>query len=274
MENSLGIVILNFRVYEETIRCVSSIRNVIEKCYQIVIVDNGSSNGSYKYLKEYFKEWTGIDVIQNKKNEGFAKGNNAGIKYLKNNYNVEFVFLLNSDTLFKDKDYFKKLMKKYKKGVGVIEANVLNGRGDFAQPSLQGVSVWANWYRLVCALCKYYDIYWPFKEWAATKRYLCQTGCAVMLTPDYFDVYQGLYSYTFLYGEEHILLILLDRAGLKLEFADDTYIIHKEGRSTSNSMLENSRKKEKKVLKGYWNVFLASCMPTKMLIKATSCKEN
>lgn len=269
MENSIGIVILNFKAYEETIRCVSSIRNVIEKCYQIVIVDNGSGNGSYKYLKEYYKEQIGIDVIENKKNEGFAKGNNAGIYYLKNKYNTEFIFLLNSDTLFKDRDYFKKMMNKYRKGVGVIEANILNQRGDFAQPSLQGISFHANWYRFLQALCKYYDIYWPFKEWKVKKKYLCQTGCAIMLTPDYFNIYHGLYSYTFLYGEEHILLILLDRAKLKLEFADDTYIIHKEGRSTSSSMLENSRKKEKKVLKGYWNVVLASCMPTRALIKAT-----
>ena len=274
MENSIGIVILNFKAYEETIRCIASIRNVIEECHQIVIVDNGSDNGSYEYLKHYYKGWSGIDVIENKKNEGFAKGNNAGIHYLKSKYNVEFVFLLNSDTLLKDKDYFKKLMKKYKKGVGVIEANILNGRGDFAQPFLQGVSLRANCYRFLQALCKYYDIYWPFKEWKDIRSYLYQTGCAIMLTPDYFNIYQGLYSYTFLYGEEHIILILLDRVGLKLEFVNDTYIIHKEGRSTSNSMLENSRKKEKKVLRGYWNVFLASCMSTKALIRATRWKEN
>lgn len=274
MENSIGIVILNFNVYEETIKCVSSIRGVIEGYYQIVIVDNGSSNDSFEYLKAYYKKWIGIDVIKNKKNVGFAKGNNVGIRYLKDKYGVKFVFLLNSDTLFTDKDYFKKLIGKYQKGVGVIEANVLNGRGDFAQPSLEGVSVLACLHRFLRALCKYFDIYWLFGEWKTKKKYLCQTGCAIMLTPDYFAVYQGLYSYTFLYGEEHILLILLDRAGLGLEFVEDTYIIHKEGRSTSSFMLEHSREKERRVLKGYWNVFLASCMPAGVLAKATRRKER
>lgn len=273
-DNSIGIVILNFRAYEETKRCVSSIRGVMEPCYPIVIVDNGSGNDSYQYLKEYYRTWPQIEVIKNYKNVGFAKGNNAGIHYLKNKYHTKFVVLLNSDTLVKDKYYFERLIQKYEKGVGAIEANILNGRGDFVQPGLQGISMWENGYRFLQALCKYYDIYWPFKELPIRKKYLCQIGCAIMLTPDYFDIYEGLYSYTFLYGEEQILLILLERVGLKLEFADDTYLIHKEGRSTSNSMLVHSREKEKKALKGYWNIFLASCMTTKALIKATKWRKN
>lgn len=274
MDNSIGIVILNFKVYEETKRCVSSIRSVTEQRYPIVIVDNGSGNGSYQHLKEYYKAWSGIDVIENHKNKGFAKGNNYGIHYLKSKYHTKFIFLLNSDTLIEDKYYFEKLLRKYKKGVGVIEANIRNGRGDFVQPIWESVSVWANGYRFLQAFCKYYDIYWPFKELPVHKKYLCQIGCAIMLTPDYFDIYEGLYSHTFLYGEEQILLILLERMGLELEFANDTYLVHKEGRSTGNAMLAYSRKKEKKALKGYWNIFLASCMPTRALIEATKWRKN
>lgn len=269
MEKKTGIVILNYKAYKETQKCVSSIRNTIKTLHPIVIVDNGSGNGSYEYLKEYYDDRDGIYVIKSDQNLGFAKGNNIGIRYLRDFCHVDFVLLLNSDTLMEDERYIERLVDKYQEGVGIIEANVKNRRGNFAQPSLQETSAMAYFFLYLQAFCKYHDIYWPFKRRVKGKRYFYHVGCSIMLTPDYFKVYHGLYSYTFLYGEEHILLILLDRAGLRLVFADDTCIIHHEGRSTSYGMLEGSRKKEKKAIKGYWNAFVASCLPYKLLIKAT-----
>lgn len=269
MQKTIGIVILNFKAYQETIKCIASIRNTLEEFYQIVVVDNGSDNNSYEYLKEYYKDWKGIDVIKNKKNLGFAKGNNVGIYYLRNRYHTDFVLLLNSDTVIVDKLYIHKLLAKYKKGIGLIEANILNEKGNFTQPELEDVSVWGNLFRLVQICCRYYDIYFPFQRKAKRKQYLCQIGCAIMLTPDYFKNYQGLYSRTFLYGEELILLNLLDRAGLELAFVDDTYIVHNEGKSTDYSSLEGTRKKEKKIINGCWNVLIVSCLIDRQILQAT-----
>lgn len=272
MEKTVGIVILNYNVYNETVKCVASIRDTIKELYQIVIVDNGSGNRSYEYLKEYYQGQPAVDVIKSNRNIGFARGNNIGIRYLRDKYHVAFILLLNSDTVMVDRDYIGKLIEKHRAGIGVIEGNVRNRKGDFTQPGLKKVSMGACLFQWARAVCSCYDIYFPvrgYKGQGKGKEYLCQVGCAIMLTPDYFKVYKGLYSYTFLYGEELILLILLDRAGLEVAFAEDTWLIHNEGRSTAYSMLQGSRKKEKKVVKGYWQTFLASCMPFKMLMKAT-----
>lgn len=270
MEKSVGIVILNYNAYYETVKCVASIRNILKELYQIVIVDNGSNNCSYEYLRKYYQGKAAIDVIKSSQNVGFAKGNNIGIRYLRERYRLEFILLLNSDIIMVDKAYIQKLVKQYRGGVGVIEANVQNGKGDFTQPGLQQVTVRANFYRFIRACCQYYDIYFPFKFKGNRKKYICQVGCAIMLTPDYFEVFEGLYSYTFLYGEEQILLILIDRSGLEVAFAEDTYLIHNEGKSTPYTILQGSRKKEKKAMKGYWQAFIASCMPYKVLVKAAS----
>lgn len=270
MEKTVGIVILNYNAYQETVKCIASIRNKLEELYQIVIVDNGSTNHSYEFLKEYYQRQSAIDVVKNNQNLGFAKGNNIGIRHLREKHHSQFILLLNSDTIMTDRAYIQKMLARYRQGVGVIEANVQNGKGDFTQPGLLQVTVSACFYRWFQIFCRYYDIYFPFKSRGKGKEYLCQVGCAIMLTPDYFKKFQGLYSYTFLYGEEQILLILLDRAGLEVAFAEDTYLIHNEGKSTPYANLQGSRKKDKKAMKGYRQAFIASCMPYKMLVKATS----
>lgn len=273
MEKSVGIVILNYNACHETVKCITSIRNTIKEFYQIVIVDNGSKNHSYEYLKEYYQGQTAIDVLKSSRNVGFAKGNNIGIKYLREKYHSEFILLLNSDTIMADEAYIQKLLRQYREGIGVIEANVQNGKGDFTQPGLSQVTVRASFYRLARAFCQYCDIYFPFKNREKGKGYLCQVGCAIMLTPDYLKIFQGLYSYTFLYGEEQILLILLDRAGLEVAFVEDTYLVHNEGKSTPYATLQGSRKKDRKAIKGYWQAFIVSCMPYKTLVKAASTGE-
>lgn len=274
METAVGIAILNYKAFHETIKCVASIRNTIRELYQIVIVDNGSGNGSYEYLERHYQGQAAIDVIQSKQNVGFAKGNNIGIKHLQDKYCSEFILLLNSDTIMVDRDYMQKLLRQYREAVGIIEGNVQNRKGDFTQPSLQRVTVRACLYRFVKAFCKCYDIYFPFKEQTRGRQYIYQVGCAIMLTPDYFRAYQGLYSYTFLYGEEHILLVLLDRAGLDAAFAEDTYLIHMEGKSTPYSFLQGSRKKDKETVKGCWQALLASCMPYRSLARAASLRSK
>ena len=57
--------------------------------YEIIVVDNGSADGSVAMVKKDFPE---VILIQNKKNVGYGKSNNMGIKIA-----TEFILLLNSD---------------------------------------------------------------------------------------------------------------------------------------------------------------------------------
>lgn len=81
----IGIVILNYKTYLDTERLVGDILSRrIKHDIRIVIVDNASPNESFEYLNNALKNLDQIEIIQSSCNAGFAKGNNVGLRLLKN----------------------------------------------------------------------------------------------------------------------------------------------------------------------------------------------
>jgi GT2 family glycosyltransferase len=90
MDTKLSIIIPNFNGKQFIKLCLDSIRKQDCSFYELIIVDNGSSDGSVEYINEYYPELT---LIENKENLGFAAAVNQGIK----SSSSEYVFLLNND---------------------------------------------------------------------------------------------------------------------------------------------------------------------------------
>ena len=95
----IGIVVLNYKNYTETIKCVDSILEQKEVKVNVVIVDNGSENESMDAFKERYNDNEGIHLIENSKNLGYAKGNNVGIDWLRHQ-GIDFIIVCNSDVVF------------------------------------------------------------------------------------------------------------------------------------------------------------------------------
>lgn len=88
----LSIIIINYNTFELTKKCINSvISNTSLKNYEIIVVDNASSECDPKLFLTFFPA---IKLIESNLNLGFAKGNNLGIK----NSQGEYILLLNSDT--------------------------------------------------------------------------------------------------------------------------------------------------------------------------------
>ena len=64
--------------------------------FELIIVNNGSTDGTKEFLDEFSSKQKNAKVIHNKENFGFAKGMNEGLKAAKG----DFIFLLNNDLLF------------------------------------------------------------------------------------------------------------------------------------------------------------------------------
>ena len=90
-----SIIILAFNEIEYTKKCVKSIRKHTPEPHEIIFVDNGSTDGTVKWLKTLTQENKNYKLIENKQNLGFAKGCNQGIEASRG----EFILLLNNDVV-------------------------------------------------------------------------------------------------------------------------------------------------------------------------------
>jgi GT2 family glycosyltransferase len=91
--STVWIVVLNWNRPQDTVRCVSSLRQLDYPAYRILIVDNGSTDESVGV----FRELSDIDLLVNDHNLGFAAGNNRGIEYAME-HEADYILLLNNDT--------------------------------------------------------------------------------------------------------------------------------------------------------------------------------
>lgn len=120
-ENSsplVSIVILNYNAGNLLLDCVESIYKTEYPNYEIIVVDNASTDNSQKKCKGKFNQ---INLIENKENLGFCEGNNIGIRNAKG----EFLVILNPDTTA-DPNWLKELVSAYNvHGDGIYQPKIV-----------------------------------------------------------------------------------------------------------------------------------------------------
>lgn len=107
--NSLAIVLLNYCSAEDTINSVKHLLSFNNESFHIIIVDNSSPDGSYKKLKDFFKNSSQVDVLETGTNLGYAAGNNHGIQYAAKCYNIETIAVMNPDVTIPSMEIIEKL---------------------------------------------------------------------------------------------------------------------------------------------------------------------
>ena len=111
----ISLVILSWNTKNLLRDCLKSIN--LKDVFEIIVVDNNSSDGSWEMVE---KEFPNVKLIKNKKNLGFAKGNNQGIRKAKG----DLIMLLNSDTII-SKGSLKKLVNVFLKNNKIAAASPL-----------------------------------------------------------------------------------------------------------------------------------------------------
>jgi len=88
-------IVLNWNGKENTVKCLGSLSSIVYPNYEIMVVDNYSTDGSIECLEEMYPS---IEIIRNSKNLGFAEGNNVGMRRALAG-GADYVLLLNNDTI-------------------------------------------------------------------------------------------------------------------------------------------------------------------------------
>lgn len=121
MSNPLvSIIIVNWNGGEILADCFRSLKNVIYNNWELIVVDNGSQDGSNNLVKDFFLPKKYI-LIENLVNIGFAPANNQGVEKAQGKY----ILLLNNDTKVKP-DLLSKLVNKMEQdsSIGVVQPKI------------------------------------------------------------------------------------------------------------------------------------------------------
>jgi GT2 family glycosyltransferase len=91
-EPLVSVIILNFNGRDLLCKCLQSVFKTDYPDYEVIVVDNGSTDESCMMVE---REFPHVQLIRNHENCGYSKGNNVGILYSIG----EFIVLLNNDTV-------------------------------------------------------------------------------------------------------------------------------------------------------------------------------
>lgn len=123
MNKKLSIISLTYNQLENATKpYINSLYEHTDKdLFELIIIDNSSTDGTVDYLKQLEKEKDNITVIYNSENKGYSKGNNQGLKIA----NGEYIGLLNNDILLSP-NWHKPLFDKLQdKETGLVSPAVL-----------------------------------------------------------------------------------------------------------------------------------------------------
>lgn len=116
---SAAILVLNWNGRALLATALPLLLNQTYRNYEVVVVDNGSSDGSSSFVAQQFPQ---VHLIQNETNIGFSRGLNVGLRQLNN----DVVVLLNND-VFVQPDWLEQLLEPFKESpqIGVVGCKLL-----------------------------------------------------------------------------------------------------------------------------------------------------
>ena len=263
---AVAIIILNWNGLKDTLECLESVYQIDYSNYKVVLVDNNSSDDSLKKIKEYcngkikvksdFFEYNEYNkpievweyskeeseskvsrclncinshliLIKNDKNYGFAEGNNIGIRYALKNLNVDYILLLNNDTVV-NKDFLDKMVDvgETDASIGIVGPKIYY----YNDPN----SIW-------CTGCK---IDWKFArgrhvginevdigQYNKVKEFDYISGSAFLIKKEVMDKTGLMDKKFFLFFEETDLALRASKEGYKSVYAPEAKIWHKVSKS-------------------------------------------
>lgn len=211
----LSIIIVSYNTRKLLADCLTSVfTQTKDSNYEVIVVDNASTDGTIEAVEKRHED---IKILRNKKNLGFAKANNQGIRRAKGKY----ILLLNSDTKLVGNS-LKKLVDfaKGKEKLGVVGPKLLNPDGT-PQPSVAPFFTFPR--VLVWLMTRDKFVY-------SSPSNSCQAdwvmGAALMVKKDVIKKVGLLDEKFFMYMEEVDWCYRIKKAGFEIWFYPEAKIYH------------------------------------------------
>ena len=238
MSVDLSIIIVNWNGRDLLAKCIESIvKNPPSVPYEIVVVDNASTDGSVEWLRaaqtDELVKGASLRVIENIENVGFGRANNMAFRQT----SASMVFLLNSDAEVREGaiDRLIETLKSNEKAGG-CGPKLLNTDGSL-QPSVYRNPPTA-WEILVTGLRLYYLLpgglrgallLGPYWDHSSRRKARMLSGAAILFRSEVFDSVGGFDEEFHFYGEDIELCLRIVSSGWDLLFEPDAHVVHHGG---------------------------------------------
>lgn len=224
VDMSIVLVCWNNKAYLDP--CLKSLyEGGLKSSFDVVVVDNGSTDGSQQMLAE---KYPAVALIQNEKNMGLGKASNQGIEAT----NGRYVLLLNNDTLVNGPalDVLVEYLDAHPEA-GATAGKLLNPDGSF-QSGFASFSTLLEEFLIVTHIG---EMLWPGYPSHGDSNEIKETGwmssACLLVRRAALDQVGLLDESYFIYGDEADLQYRLNKAGWKVVFLPNSSIIHFGGRS-------------------------------------------
>jgi GT2 family glycosyltransferase len=227
-----SIIIVNYNTRDLVSNCIESIilytRGI---SYEIIVVDNASTDGSQIHISANYPQ---VTLVENKINSGFGAANNIGDRRSKG----KFLFLLNSDTVLLNDapSLFLRHFESASKGsLGCLGCSLvdeyfqINGTGG----TFPNISDFIK-SRTKHILSRLFRQPSKISEFPSKVEYIL--GADMFMLKNIFEEVGGFDEQFFMYFEESDLQYRLSKKGYMVEIINEPKIMHLEGKSSVNSV--------------------------------------
>ena len=216
-EPKVACVLVHWNSWENTSRCLRALALQDYGALRVIVVDNGSTDGSLGRLREAYP-W--VEYVENGYNAGFAKACNVGARRGLEG-GAEFVWFLNNDTEAPPETLRRLAAKAATDGsIGIVGAVLLYLHEPTKVQAWGGgeISLWSGFNRHFTA-----------RHTLGERGYL--TFASALVRRKTFEDLGGLWERMFMYFEDADFCLRATGAGWRLAVAEDTAILHAEGGS-------------------------------------------
>jgi len=218
----LSVIIVHYNTQELTLRCIDSLKQVIDFEYEIIVVDNASSDNAKAVLLEKHPD---LIWITNEKNEGFGRANNLGAQKAQGKH----LLLLNSD-MFVPAGVIEECLEviEQDENIGVLGPKLTNEDGSFQKSTYYDSATQKELWKQNLILDKFVT----FKEDSLD----AVMGSFLLISKELFDKVEGFDPDFFMYCEEIDLCLKVKKQGKLIYYFEKVSAIHKHGASSTNSL--------------------------------------
>ena len=223
------VSLVNYNGYRDTLECIQSLQMIDYQNYQIIVVDNNSTDESFSVFSERFKDDKSVILIHSNTNGGFSAGNNIAFHKAVEN-DADYVLLLNNDTIV-EPDFLSVMMEAAKGNERAVVAPLIlyNSARDL---------IWYAGGEFDTRTGLSHHFFWNKSVHEVSlheRRVSFISGCCCLIPISVVSKVGYMDERFFLYAEDIDYCCRISSAGYEMLFVPKAVIYHKVSASTNKS---------------------------------------